>query len=145
MMGILTKNINGRPLFDPNFLGDKAELTDCIVNLIDDKASVSGAYFLVQVKASKRANSRSIPATFTAREVQRAIERKVPVYLVAVDSTADREDEVYILAIDSQTQFGVRSIPKTFKLNSVENLQALYDEVNQNYGTTPYMFKSKFS
>lgn len=141
---MLGREVLGKPRFTTHFLGEKAELFDFVVNLVDEDEAVIGPFFMLQVKATRGAEpGKSIDAKFTAAEVSKALERKVPVYVVAVDA-GRRDEEAYFLAVDSSRQAGISNVPRLFNLNCEATLEELYDEVFHFFMDKPYQFKSKF-
>jgi hypothetical protein len=142
----LMRDLNGRPRFSVKFLGEKSPLFDYVVNLLDDKETEIGAYFMVQVKATKKADpEKSIPARFSAEEVEQSVNRKIPVYLMAVDQTGGRNREIFFLAIDAQRKKGVSSVARVHDLDCDVTLQMLYDEVVAYHDGKGHNFVSQFA
>lgn len=141
---IFGRDVLGKPRFSTHFLGEKAELLDFVVNLVDEKEAEIGPFFMLQVKTTKGAHpGKSIDAPFSAAEVAKAVERKVPVYVVAVDA-GPRDEKVYFLAVESTRKGGISTVPRLFNLDCEVTLEELYDEVFHYFMDKPYVFKSKF-
>jgi hypothetical protein len=141
----LMRDINGKPLFSVRPLGEKAELLDFVVNLLDDKESEVGAFFMIQVKATKSAEAgKSIDVNFDADQVAKALNRKVPVYLMAVDMGGGRAREIYFVAVDNLREKGFRAVPRVHNLDCDITLRALYDEVVAYHDVKGHNFVSNF-
>lgn len=141
----MMRDINDKPLFSVKFLGEKAKLLDFVVNLLDDKESEIGPYFMIQVKSTKVAEIEgSIPAKFTAKEVMEAKQRKIPIYLASVAEIKGRTREIFFLAVDSTRNKGVSVVPRLHNLDCDVTLKALYDEVKKYHDNQSHNFVSAF-
>lgn len=141
----MMRDVNGKPLFFVRHLGEKANLLDFMVNLLDGDEQETGEFFMIQVKSTKAAKSTgSIPARFKAAEVSAAHSRKVPVYLVAVDDAPGRNREIFFIAIDKNRHAGVSLVPKLHDLNCDVTLESLRDEVRAHHASKLDNFVSKF-
>ncbi|WP_296000175.1 hypothetical protein [Rugamonas sp.] len=130
--------------FSVTFLGEKAQLLDFMVNLLDDNGSEYGPFFFLQVKttATIGAPGAGIPATFTAEEVRNARARKVPVYLVAVESGDDDAERIFAIAIDETLKGGVAVVPPIFSLADKATRMRIYDEVHAYFLSEAKIFQS---
>lgn len=141
------RKINGKFRFLPQRLGAKFELFDFIVQLLDETESPAGPYFFLQVKSTCEAGDvGSISAPFTASEVQSAINRRAPVYLVGVRIPDDNGlEDVYALAVDSTLSKGVSVVPRYFSLSKKEVRLEIFDEVMTNFAKSGFAFESNFT
>lgn len=129
-------------LFKPYFLGEKADLFDFIVFLLDADAKPTGAYFYVQVKSTKNAlKSKSCEAKYSKKEVTRALGFKCPSYVVGV-KTNGSNDDVYIRGISSSLKSGIYTAPLKNKLFLDEIKVKLYDEVANFFKGKKHNFTS---
>lgn len=127
---VLHQPICGSMKFKATNLGEKYQLFDFMVNLLDEEASMAGPFFLMQVKTHKVISFEdAIDVEFTAEQVMAAKERNVPSYLVGVQ-TCGREQRGYFVALDRRREKGIYSMPKRHDINSEQNMQKLYEEVN---------------
>jgi len=85
---ILTKLYGrARPLFKPQFLGDKWPTVDFIVELIDSSSTVV-PYFFVQVKTTQQGYTkkyRCLKIQVSARDARRLASFPAPTYVVGID------------------------------------------------------------
>ena len=137
MAELLLPGPEGLPLFNPHFLGDKAEAIDLYVELLTPSG---GEFFLAQIKTATKVevvNGESrLPIRITADDYRKLAAYSVPVYLLGVN--VDRlTPEIYLQGIEKTRQRGVSYLPATFPLNR-ETLAALFSEghefwANQNF------------
>lgn len=129
---LFSRKIDNAYKFSPTFLGEKAQLLDFMVNLLDDTGSAYGPFFFVQVKTTETRlqPKRSIPARFSAQEVRVAQARKCPVYLVAVASIDDDSEAIFAIAVDASYTNGLAAVPQLFSLLSKEIRMQIYNEVH---------------
>ena len=83
-----------------------------------------------------------IRAKFSAREVRLVQARKVPVYLAAVMSLSDGQEEIYVIGIDAAQRGGVSVVPRLFPLSEDEVRMAIYREVNAYFSSGLKPFES---
>ncbi|WP_406227143.1 hypothetical protein ACI7YU_18870 [Pseudomonas siliginis] len=143
---VLQKPVFGSARFKVTPLGEKYQLFDFMVNLLDNKSSMSGPFFLLQVKTHEVASlSDAINIEFTAVEVMAAKERMVPSYLVGVQ-TCGRDQRGYFIALDRDREAGVYSVPKRHSMDSEPNMKSLYEEVGDFFASSvKNQFESMFS
>jgi len=127
---LITKS-HGRekPIFRPQFLGDKWPIVDFIVELVD--AGSITPYFFVQVKATrngftKRDNRLKIP--IYSDDMRKLALYPAPTYIVGIDEI---KEEGYALSANGEWLQGMSSLPTTFPLNKT-NQELLWKEV-KNY------------
>lgn len=143
---ILHQPVFDRIKFKVTFLGEKYQLFDFMVNLLDDNMSMAGPFFLIQVKTHQVASfDDAVEVVFTAEQVSAAKERNVPSYLVGVQ-TCGRRQKGYFVALDRRKITGVYSVPKRHDIESELNMQKLYKEVELFFSNSiKNQFQSMFS
>ena len=130
--------VHGHNGFEPTFLGEKAQLLDLRVALLNPEGKAFGPHFYVQAKTHQARRGRRFPARFTAEEVGRAKAGLVPVYVVGVELDGDTKENVWICGIDAQAS--LPSIPKAHDLRAAATLIQLYDEVQSHFNRAAYSF-----
>lgn len=141
---LFRRKIAGVHRFTATFLGEKAQLLDYLVNLLDANGHEYGPFFFLQVKttAAIARPGRGIRAKFSAREVRLVQARKVPVYLAAVMSLSDGQEEIYVMGIDVAQRGGVSVVPRLFPLSDDGVRMAIYREVNAYFCSGLQAFES---
>lgn len=124
--------------FETSFLGDKAQLLDFRVALLDSAGQVFGPHFYVQVKTHQVRRGKAFPTRFSAEQVRRAKAGLTPTYLVGVELDGDTKENVWICGIGSQTV--LPSIPKLHDLKERSTLIQLYGEVLTHFQAAAYSF-----
>jgi hypothetical protein len=122
------------PYFDPHPLGEKCPTYDYLVELVNAGARVP--YFLVQVKATRKAltrRQRRLSVRVSADDVRRMAQCPVPTYLIGVDELGEN---AYVVSIHGGLAGPITSMPSTYPLNR-DNLKTLWDEV-KNYWQALY-------
>lgn len=144
---LLSRKIENAYRFSTKFLGEKTQLLDFVVNLLDAKGSEYGPFFFMQVKTTESVTlgGSGIPARFSSAEVRAAQARKVPVYLVAVESLNDDAENVYVLGIDSSLSAGITVVPRLFSLKQHETRTTIYDEVHAYFQLHAQAFQSRLT
>jgi len=104
-----------KPIFRPQFLGDKWPVVDFIVELIDTGSIVP--YFFVQVKTThsgytKRGNR--LKASIDGEDMRRLALYPAPTYIVGIDEI---KEEGYIISANGEWLKGMSSLPTAFPLN----------------------------
>jgi hypothetical protein len=132
-----------KPQFRPKRLGEKAELLDFVVFLVDDNGKQLGSHFFLQVKTTRDVDANSTAASFSADEVRRAQALKTPAYLAAVDASRPDKEAVCVLGIGTSRLKGYASIPKRLSLDDTKVRNALYDEVKAHFDSRVFTFDSK--
>lgn len=133
---VLQQPVYGAARFKVTPLGEKYQLFDFMVNLLDDESSMAGHFFLLQVKTHEvQSLDDAIKIEFTAQEVMAAKERLVPCYLVGVQ-TFGRLQQGYFVALDRHREQGIYTVPKRHSMDSEENMQKLYEEVGFFFSTS---------
>lgn len=125
--------------FEPHFLGEKAQLLDFHIALLDSTGKAFGPHFFVQVKTSSVNPNPTFKAKFSGACVKRAKAGLAPVYVVGVEIDGDKE-KVWICGIESQST--LNSIPKHYNLRNASTLKKIYGEVLNHFQTSAYSFKT---
>ncbi len=131
--------------FRPLFLGEKAELLDFLVLLLDPDERALGPHFFLQVKTTAchtQKDTQSIAARFSADEVARIQKWKAPTYLAAVDASKEDREFIYIRGINSDREKGIASVKKAFSLNDKTLRKKLYQEVKGHFDSRDHHFKT---
>jgi len=127
---ILTKLYGrARPLFKPQFLGDKWPTVDFIVELIDYASKVV-PYFFVQVKTTQQGytkKDRRLKIQVAASDARRLTSFPAPPYVVGIDEV---NEIAYITSANRRPQHGLKSLSTQFPINE-QTQNALYEEVEQ--------------
>jgi len=118
-----------RPYFRPYFLGEKAEVFDFFVELVD--AGDRTPFFFVQVRSTQKGctkkHPRRLKVGISATDVELFSLKPAPTYLVGIDEPADAG---YIVGIVEGMNTTISSIPTTFPLDCT-TLPLLHQEVQQ--------------
>jgi hypothetical protein len=133
----------GLPLFKPQFLGDKYETLDFIVELVNSDERTY--FFFVQVKATTQGytkRERRLQARLTKNDAVKLASYPAPTYVVGID---EHNESGYITTISRSAPKGIPSISTQFPINH-QNLELLWTEVREqwqknNHGGT---FTSQF-
>jgi len=127
---ILTKLYGrARPLFKPQFLGDKWPTVDFIVELIDYSIEVV-PYFFVQVKTTQQGytkRNRRLKIRVSASDARRLASFPAPTYVVGIDEV---NEVAYITSVSGRPRHGLKSLSTQFPINE-QTQNALYEEVEQ--------------
>jgi hypothetical protein len=118
--------VRNLPYFDPHPLGEKCPTFDYLVELV--KAGDVPAYFLVQVKATRRGYSKrsaALKTAVTADDVRKMARCPIPAYLIGVDEPADK---AFIVSVHQAQAQSISAIPTTFPLDE-QNRKLLWHEV----------------
>ena len=144
---LMSRKINGAYRFSTKFLGEKAQLLDFMVSLLDAKGAEYGPFFFLQVKATESVarEANGISVRFSAGEVKAAQARKVPVYLAGVESLSDDDENVGVMGIDVHLLHGVTVVPRLFSLQLQETRQVIYDEVHAYFQSEAKAFVSRLT
>jgi hypothetical protein len=143
----LHSKINGVYHFSARQLGEKAQLLDFIVNLVDSRGKEYGPFFFLQVRttAAIALPRQGIRVNFNAHEVKLVQARKVPIYLAAVQDAEGSSAEAYIVGIDAAQRVGVRVVPRLFKLSDEAVRMAIYLEVHAYFESGMKSFVSRLT
>jgi hypothetical protein len=142
---LITKWCDGKPLFSDNFLGEKHEGTDFVVELVNPTSGHAQFYVSVRATAAKytgKGQKRKVSVEVTPLEVQKLKQIHAPTYVVGIDIENVRG---FIIAITQSSTGGIYGIPTRFSLNC-RTLKALWKEAD-DYWTAKSMLavSSKFS
>ena len=131
--------------FRPIPLGEKAELFDFLVHLLDASNNIIGPHFFVQVKTTAAAAVTSCNARFDKSEVAKAITFNVPSYVIAVDASSPTTERIFIKAINSDRTAGIAKVACTQSLDDDAVRDTLYQEVMAYFSGSAYTFTSSLS
>lgn len=131
--------------FRPIPLGDKAELFDFVVHLLDANDNILGAHFFVQVKTTETAATVSCDARFTRDEVAKALSLKAPCYVIGVDASQRGTEKMYLRGISFDRTQGIAKVPLSQSLEDDAIRNTLYQEVLAHFNALPYTFRSGLS
>jgi hypothetical protein len=126
---LITKWCEGKPWFDPTFLGEKTEAKDFLVNLIRPESG--DAHFFVQVKATRNGYTGTGPDEKLTVQVTKADIAKLkkvpaPTYVVGIDIVKECG---FIIAITNATTGSISGITTRFRINC-RVIKALWKEVD---------------
>lgn len=131
--------------FRPIPLGEKAELFDFVVHLLDENDNILGAHFFVQVKTTETPAALSCNARFTRDEVAKALSLKTPCYVIGVDASQRDSEKIYIRGISFDQTQGMSKIPISQPLDDDTIRNTIYQEVLTHFNALPYAFQSGLS
>jgi hypothetical protein len=120
-----------KPVFRPQFLGDKRPVVDFFVELIGDSLN-SRPYFFVQVKSTRLGyNTKNrlkirVPAT----EMRNLASLPAPTYIVGID---DIQERGYIVSANGEYSGSISSLSTKHTLNR-ETQDMLWEEVKNFWG-----------
>ena len=118
---------NPRPRFKPQYLGEKYESLDYLVELVG--AGDPTPFFFVQVKSTSQGYTKTKPQCLRVRvkqkDVQRMIHFPAPTYVVGIDDT---QEKGFILSVHGTAATSIPSLPTRFPLDCA-NLEVLWNEV----------------
>jgi hypothetical protein len=129
---VLLTKFHGRikPIFRPQFLGDKWPAVDFIVELMNYRGKIV-PYFFVQVKTTRQGYTKKqnrLKVRVSASDAQRLALLPAPTYIIGIDEINERG---YIISANGQYRKSLRSLSTQFPINkSTQN--TLWMEV-QNY------------
>ncbi len=141
----ITKWCDGHPWFIEQFLGEKHQTTDFLVDLIGPTAG--HAQFYVQVKSTRghykgKGSNKKLDVTVPRKDVDRLKQHHAPVYVVGID--IDRECG-YIVAVAQSTASRINGIPARHALNC-RTPKALWKEVDDYWNAKSILAReSRFS
>jgi hypothetical protein len=118
------------PYFWPHYLGEKCETFDFLVELVD--ASEGTPFFFVQVKATRKAYTRSqmsprLRVEVSEKDVRRMSAFPAPTYVVGVH---EDEERAFLVSVHGDMREAISSITTGHEL-TVETLKKLWDEVRE--------------
>ncbi len=129
------------PLFRTAFLGEKWELIDFYVELLD--VPDAQPFFFVQVKTSAstiRAGANKFKIVMEKADCEGLYRIPAPTYLVGVHEPMQK---AYILSIHDKPTKGVYSIPLKYELTP-DNLKILHQEVREFWKSSGKPTRSHF-
>jgi hypothetical protein len=138
-----TFHSNSGPIFKPQFLGDKWQYIDFIVELVRAEGTVP--YFFVQVKTTRQGYTKKLKrlkVKVPQEQVRGLASYPAPTYIVGIDEITEKG---YVVSANGNYLASLSSISTAFPINRL-NREALWKEVNDfwsRYNTT--LFDSQFS
>ncbi|MFO0052843.1 MAG: DUF4365 domain-containing protein [Dolichospermum sp.] len=115
------------PIFKPQFLGDKWQYVDFIVELIGAGSYIP--YFFVQVKTTRQGYTKKdnrLNVKVEKKSVIGIASYLAPTYIVGIDEI---QKTGYIVSANGENLSSVSSISTNFPINQ-QNRQILWQEVN---------------
>lgn len=122
------------PYFKPQFLGDKWEAVDFLVEL----EGVSGMrpYFFVQVKATQQgytAKRNRLKIRVEKERIRDLASYPAPTYIVGIDETTEKG---WFVSANGEHLTSLSSLSTQFPINK-RNRKALWEEVNEFWRSYP--------
>jgi hypothetical protein len=115
------------PIFKPQFLGDKWQYIDFIVELVGTGSYIP--YFFVQVKTTRKGYTKKLNRLKIQVKEQSVIglaSYPAPTYIVGIDEI---NETGYIVSANGENLKSLSSLSTTFPINK-QNRQILWNEVN---------------
>lgn len=119
--------LGGSPIFKPQFLGDKWQYLDFIVELVGADSYIP--YFFVQVKTTRQGYTKKENRLKVKVEEESVIgiaSYPAPTYIVGIDEI---QEVGYLVSANGENLKSLSSLSTKFPINK-ENRQTLWDEVN---------------
>lgn len=116
-----------RPIFKPQFLGDKWQYVDFIVELVGTESIIT--YFFVQVKTTRTGYTKKLNRlkVKVPQDHIRGIAAYVaPTYIVGIDEVTEKG---YIVSANAENINSLSSLSTAFPINKA-NREILWQEVN---------------
>lgn len=131
------------PIFKPQFLGDKWQYVDFIVELVGADSYIP--YFFVQVKTTQQGylqKDNRLKIKVKKKSVIGIASYPAPTYIVGIDET---QQTGYLISANGENLTSLSSLSTEFPIDE-QNRQKLWDEVNNFWQLyTPKKLVSKFS
>ncbi|MDZ8109262.1 MAG: DUF4365 domain-containing protein [Nostoc sp. DedQUE12a] len=118
---------NAGPIFKPQFLGDKWQHVDFIVELVGSKKSVP--YFFVQVKTTREGYTKKLnrlKVKVRPESIVGLASYPAPTYIVGIDEI---QETGYIVSANGENLKSLSSLSTQFKIIK-QNRELLWQEVN---------------
>jgi hypothetical protein len=137
---LITKSYGrARPIFRPQFLGDKWPLVDFIVELVD--AGKITPYFFVQVKTTRdgytQRNNR-LKVKVNGEDMRRLASYPAPTYIIGIDEIMEVG---YIVSANGEWMNSIPNMSIDFPINKI-NQDQLWDEVNSFWAKSKMLNRS---
>jgi hypothetical protein len=117
-----------QPYFWPRYLGEKGQLFDFLVELVD--AGERTPFFFVQVRSTRKAFTKQTPPRLcvevSQKEVRRTVAYLAPTYVVGIH---EGEERAFVIAVHGDMSEAIPSLTTAHELNSGETLRRLWEEV----------------
>jgi hypothetical protein len=138
---LITRWCDGRPWFDEQFLGEKAEAKDFVVHLVGPTSG--DATFYVQVKSTRegyhgQGANRKLRVGLSREDLEKLQAVHAPTYVVGIDIQAERG---YIVAITADLKKGFSRLSTRHPLNC-KTIKTLWKEVDDYWVARKSMLPS---
>ncbi|MBF2025296.1 MAG: DUF4365 domain-containing protein [Oscillatoriales cyanobacterium C42_A2020_001] len=134
---------NSGPIFKPQFLGDKWQYIDFIIELVG--AQTTTPFFFVQVKTTREGYTqkhRRLKVKIKSHQLQGIVSYPAPTYLIGIDEINERG---YILSANEPHLKSLSTFSTKFPVNK-QNREQLWNEVNDFWsGYDKFFLNSYFS
>ena len=141
---LITKfHLDTSPIFKPQFLGDKWQYVDFIVELVGAGSYIP--YFFVQVKTTRQGytkNENRLKVKVKEESVIGIASYPAPTYIVGID---DIQEVGYLVSANGENSKSLSSLSTNFPINK-QNREILWHEVNNFWSQySPKNLVSQFS
>ncbi|HBE19011.1 MAG TPA: DUF4365 domain-containing protein [Cyanobacteria bacterium UBA11149] len=116
-----------RPIFKPQFLGDKWQYVDFIVELVGTESIIP--YFFVQVKTTRTGYTKKLnrlKVKVPQDSIRGIAAYTAPTYIVGIDEVTEKG---YIVSANAENITSLSSLSTAFPINKA-NREILWQEVN---------------
>ena len=116
-----------RPIFKPQFLGDKWQYVDFIVELVGTESIIP--YFFVQVKTTRTGYTKKLnglKVKVPKEHIRGIAAYTAPTYIVGIDEVIEKG---YIVSANAEHITSISSLSTAFPINKA-NREILWKEVN---------------
>jgi len=117
-----------KPIFRPQFLGDKWPTVDFLVELVD--AGAVTPYFFAQVKTTRDSYAKRtnrLKVRVSREDMMKLASYPAPTYVIGIDEI---KEEGYIISANGEWLSSMSSLSTMHPMNKT-NQDLLYDEVNR--------------
>jgi hypothetical protein len=118
---------NDLPYFTPHFLGEKCELFDALVELVE--AGAKRPFFFAQIKSTRGSYNKSgrLNVKVKKSDVIRMVQYPAPTYVIGIDEVCEH---AYVVAVHGSMSKTISSLSTAHRLNC-STLKKLWDEVKE--------------
>lgn len=131
-----------KPIFRPQFLGDKWPTVDFIVELVD--AGRMTPYFFAQVKTTRNgytSTTNRLKVKVSREDMLKLASYPAPTYIIGIDEI---KEDGYIISANGEWLNGMSSLATPYPINR-KTQDLLYEEVNRFWtGARGTRRRSKF-
>jgi hypothetical protein len=128
-----------KPIFRPQFLGDKWPTIDFIVELVD--AGKITPYFFAQVKTTRHGYTRKdrrLKVRVHRDDMRKLALYPAPTYIVGID---DIREEGYIISANGEWLNSLSSLPTNFPIDKT-NQELLWKEVKEFWSKAKIRYRA---